>query len=106
MLVCSLENIWAENVTHRGDDLAGNFRGGVCAMTKFPLRMFMRLQKWFEVHLILWRSAHLELKSETDEQLKDIGLEPRNINAVKAFWMPQIEHHVLSFLGLPRGIEL
>jgi uncharacterized protein YjiS (DUF1127 family) len=83
----SLENIWAENVTHRGDDLAGKFRGGVRAMTKFPLRMLMRFQKWSEVHLILWRPAHLELESETDEQLKDIGLEPRNA---------QIEHHVLE----------
>jgi len=32
-LLRSLENIWAENVTHRGDDLAANhcngqFRGG------------------------------------------------------------------------------
>jgi len=32
-LLCSLENIWAKNVTHREDDLAANhcngqFRGG------------------------------------------------------------------------------
>jgi uncharacterized protein YjiS (DUF1127 family) len=59
----------------------------MCAMTKFPLLMLMRFQEWFEVHLIRWRPANLEL---TDEQLKDIGLEPlkRNFNAVRPFWMP------------------
>jgi len=59
----------------------------MCAMTKFPLRMLMRFQEWFEVHLIRWRPAYLEL---TDEQLMDIGLEPlkRNFNAVRPFWMP------------------
>ena len=56
-------------------------------MTKFPLLMLMRFQEWFEVHLIRWRPANLEL---TDEQLKDIGLEPlkRNFNAMRPFWMP------------------
>ena len=56
-------------------------------MTRFPLRMLMRFQEWFEVHLIRWRPAYPEL---TDEQLMDIGLEPlkRNFNAVRPFWMP------------------
>ena len=36
----------------------------------------MRFQEWFEVHLIRWGPAHLELEDETDEELKDIGLEP------------------------------
>ncbi len=45
-------------------------------------------QEWFEVHLIRWRPTHLELEDDTDEQLKDIGLEPlkRNFTAVKPFW--------------------
>ena len=42
-------------------------------MTKFPLHIVMRFQEWFEVHLIRWRPAHLELEDDTDEQLKDIG---------------------------------
>jgi uncharacterized protein YjiS (DUF1127 family) len=59
-------------------------------MTRFPLRMFMWFQEWFEVRLIRWRPTHLELEDESDEQLKDIGLEPlkRNFTAVKPFWMP------------------
>jgi uncharacterized protein YjiS (DUF1127 family) len=59
-------------------------------MTKFPLRMFMWFQEWFEVRSIRWRPTHVELEDETDEQLKDIGLEPlrRNFNAVKPFWTP------------------
>jgi uncharacterized protein YjiS (DUF1127 family) len=59
-------------------------------MTRIPLRMLKRFQEWFEVHLIRWRPAHLELADKTDEELKDIGLEPlkRNFNAVKPFWMP------------------
>jgi hypothetical protein len=36
----------------------------------------VRFQEWFEVHLVRWRPAHLELEDETDEELKDIGLEP------------------------------
>ena len=57
-------------------------------MTKFPLRIVMRFQEWFEVHLIRRRPAHLELENDTDEQLNDIGLEPfkRNFTAVKPFW--------------------
>jgi uncharacterized protein YjiS (DUF1127 family) len=60
--------------------------GGVCVM--FPRRMLTRFQEWFEVDLIRWRPAHLELEDDTDEQLKDIGLEPlkRNFTAVKPFW--------------------
>jgi hypothetical protein len=54
-------------------------------MTKFPLRMLMRFQEWFEAHLIRWRPAHLELEGDTDEQLKDVGLEPlkRNFTTLK-----------------------
>ena len=54
-------------------------------MTRIPLRMLKRFQEWFEVHLIRWRPAHLELADKTDEELKDIGLEPlkRNLNAVE-----------------------
>jgi uncharacterized protein YjiS (DUF1127 family) len=60
----------------------------VCVMTIFPLRMLMRFQEWFEAHLIRWRPAHLELEGDTDEQLKDVGLEPlkRNFTALKPFW--------------------
>jgi len=52
------------------------------------VQVVMRFQKWFELHLIRWRPAHLELEDDTDEQLKDIGLEPlkRNFTAVKPFW--------------------
>ena len=57
-------------------------------MTKFPLRMLMRFQEWFEVHVIRWRPAHLELENDTNEQLNDMGLEPlkRNFTTVKPFW--------------------
>ena len=57
-------------------------------MTIFPLPMLMRFQEWFEVHLIRWRPAHLELEDDTDELLNDIGLEPlkRNFTALKPFW--------------------
>ena len=57
-------------------------------MTKFPLRIVMRFQEWFEVHLISRRPAHLELEDDTDERLKDIGLEPlkRDFTALKPFW--------------------
>jgi uncharacterized protein YjiS (DUF1127 family) len=50
--------------------------------------MLMRFQEWFEAHLIRWRPAHLELEGDTDEQLKDVGLEPlkRNFTALKPFW--------------------
>ena len=60
------------------------------AMTNFLLGTFMRLQEWFEVHFLRWRPAHVELEDETDEGLKDIGLEPlkRNFSAVKPFWLP------------------
>jgi hypothetical protein len=58
-------------------------------MTKFPLPMLMRFQKWFEVHLIRWLPTYLE-REETDEELKEIDREPlkRSFNAVKPFWMP------------------
>ena len=57
-------------------------------MNIFPARI-MRL--WSEVYFLFWRrSTHIELEDESDEELKDIGLEPlkRNFNAVKPFWMP------------------
>jgi uncharacterized protein YjiS (DUF1127 family) len=58
----------------------------VCVM--FPLRILMRCLEWFEVHMIRWHHAYLELEDDTDEQLKDIGLEPlkRNFTTVKPFW--------------------
>jgi uncharacterized protein YjiS (DUF1127 family) len=54
----------------------------------FPLRMFTWFQEWLKVHFIRWRPTHLELEDDTDEQLKDIGLEPlkRNFTAMKPFW--------------------
>ena len=62
----------------------------MCAVTNFPLRAFVQLQEWFEVHFLRWRPTHVELEDESDEELKDIGLEPlkRNFNVVKPFWMP------------------
>jgi uncharacterized protein YjiS (DUF1127 family) len=62
----------------------------LCAMTVFPLGITRSLE-WIEVHLLLWRRpAHLELEDESDEELKDIGIEPprRDFDAVKPFWMP------------------
>ena len=56
-------------------------------MTKFPLRMLMRFPEWFEVHLIRWRPAHVELEDETDEELKSI-LEPPCTLRIK-FWPPK-----------------
>jgi uncharacterized protein YjiS (DUF1127 family) len=55
-------------------------------MTDLPPRTLRRLQEWFD----RWRPVHLELEDESDEESKDIGLEPlrRNFNAVKPFWMP------------------
>jgi uncharacterized protein YjiS (DUF1127 family) len=61
-------------------------RREMCVMTDLPFRTFKRLREWFD----RWRPAHVELEDESDEELKDIGLEPlrRNFNAVKPFWMP------------------
>ena len=59
-------------------------------MTVLPLSITRSLE-WFEVHFLRWRrSAHLELEDESDEELKDIGIEPsrRDFDAVKPFWMP------------------
>jgi uncharacterized protein YjiS (DUF1127 family) len=58
-------------------------------MTDLPLRTLRRLQEWLD----RWRPAHVELEDESDEELKDIGLEPlrRNFSAVKPFWMPWVE---------------
>ena len=57
-------------------------------MTQFPLRVLMRFQEWFEAHLIRWRPTYVELEDDTDEQLKDVGLEPpkRNFTAMKSSW--------------------
>jgi uncharacterized protein YjiS (DUF1127 family) len=60
-------------------------------MTVFPLGI-TRSVEWFEVHILRWRlrPAHLELEDDSDEELKDIGIEPpkRDFDAVKPFWMP------------------
>jgi hypothetical protein len=32
-------------------------------------KLLMRFRECFEVHLIRWRPAHLELEDETDEEL-------------------------------------
>jgi uncharacterized protein YjiS (DUF1127 family) len=60
----------------------------MCAMTKFPPRVLMRFEEWFEAHFLRWRPAHVELEDDSDEELKDIGLEPlkRNFTALKPFW--------------------
>jgi hypothetical protein len=57
-------------------------------MTQFPLRVLMRFQEWFEAHLIRWRPTYVELEDDTDEQLKDVGLEPpkQNFTAMKSSW--------------------
>jgi uncharacterized protein YjiS (DUF1127 family) len=48
----------------------------------------MRFQEWFEAHLIRWRPTYVELEDDTDEQLKDVGLEPpkQNFTAMKSSW--------------------
>jgi uncharacterized protein YjiS (DUF1127 family) len=59
-------------------------------MTVFALGITRSLE-WFEVRFLRWRRpAHLELEDESDEELKDIGIEPprRGFDAVKPFWMP------------------
>ena len=59
-------------------------------MTVFALGITRSLE-WFEVRFLRWRRpAHLELEDESDEELKDIGIEPhkRDFDAVKPFWMP------------------
>ena len=63
----------------------------LCAMTVFPFDITRSLE-WIEVHFLLWRRpAHPELEDESDEELKDIGIEPPrrdDFDAVKPFWMP------------------
>jgi uncharacterized protein YjiS (DUF1127 family) len=44
-------------------------------MTNFPLRTFTRLQEWLEVHFLRSRPTRVELDDESDEELKDIGIE-------------------------------
>ena len=45
-------------------------------MTVLPLCITRSLE-WFEVHFLRWRRPdHLELEDESDEELKDIGIEP------------------------------
>ena len=54
-------------------------------MTVFPLGIARSLE-WFEVNFFRWRRpAYLELEDESDEELKDIGIEPpkRDFDAVK-----------------------
>jgi uncharacterized protein YjiS (DUF1127 family) len=57
-------------------------------MNIFPVRI---MRFWSEVCFLHWgRSTHVELEDESDEELKDIGLEPtkRDFDTVKPFWMP------------------
>jgi len=58
-------------------------------MTIFPIGIARSLE-WFEFHFLRWRPAHVELDDESDEELRDIGIEPpkRDFDAVKPFWMP------------------
>ena len=59
-------------------------------MTVFPFGIARSLE-WFEVHFSRWRRpAHLELEDESDEELKDIGVEPHksDFDTVKPFWIP------------------
>jgi len=59
-------------------------------MTIFPLDI-TRFPELFEVHFLRWRhSTRIELESLSDNNIKDIGLEPpkRDFDAVKPFWMP------------------
>jgi uncharacterized protein YjiS (DUF1127 family) len=59
-------------------------------MTVFPFGIARSLD-WLEVHFLSWRRpAHLELEDESDEELMDIGIEPRkrDFDAAKPFWMP------------------
>jgi hypothetical protein len=53
-------------------------------MTKFPPRVLMRFEEWFEVHFLRWRPAHVELEDDSDQELEDIGLESlrRNFTAL------------------------
>jgi len=59
------------------------------AMTIFPFGIIGKLE-WFEVHFLHRRPDHVELEDESEEELKDIGIEPpkRDFDAVKPFWMP------------------
>ena len=62
----------------------------LCVMAVFPLGITRSLE-WLEVRFLRWcRPAHLELEDESDEELKDIGIDPprRDFDAVKPFWMP------------------
>jgi uncharacterized protein YjiS (DUF1127 family) len=59
-------------------------------MTVLPPGITRSLE-WFEVHFLrVLRPTHLELQDESDEELKDIGIEApkRDFDAVKPFWMP------------------
>jgi uncharacterized protein YjiS (DUF1127 family) len=58
----------------------------LCAMTDFPLGITRSLE-WFEVHFLRWRrSAHLQLEDDSDEELKDIGIEPRKRDRSPDHW--------------------
>jgi len=58
-------------------------------MSIFPLVIIRKLE-WFEVHFLRRRPDHVELEDESEEELKDIGIERRrrDFDAVKPFWMP------------------
>ena len=38
-------------------------------MTKFPPRVLMRFEEWFEAHFLRSRPAHVELEDDSDEEL-------------------------------------
>jgi uncharacterized protein YjiS (DUF1127 family) len=59
-------------------------------MTVIPLDV-TRFPELFEVHFLRWlETKHVELEMLSDEEIKDIGLEPprRDFDTVKPFWMP------------------
>jgi uncharacterized protein YjiS (DUF1127 family) len=59
-------------------------------MTILPFGVTRSLE-WFEVHFLRsLHPTHLELQDESDEELKDIGIEApkRDFDAVKPFWTP------------------
>ena len=56
-------------------------------MTILPLDV----TRFPEIHFLRWlETKHVELGKLSDEEIKDIGLEPprRDFDIVKPFWMP------------------
>ena len=59
-------------------------------MTIIPLDV-TRFPELSEVHFLRWlETKHVQLEELSDEEIKDIGLEPprRDFDIVKPFWMP------------------